>query len=344
MFHVQSAKPLWIASLCFIFSSTGHGAVAVLSQAGSKHQVYTQNSFTTAGLYNRIFGPTYKLKGQAIAGTSEMNYETPWNTKLNVLGPTPIVYGVTQTESRQVYGEGWRSKAESGIKTTPLGLTLQGGPISLGLIVGAVAELSVTAEIESIDPHPDAPILAEAFVHDPFFFENLQPEDQLVLSSTLSSGDSLEMVGLKDSVVHRTLMATTDIPGLELLYQLEMVATDSGEFTGSQDDVHLEIDFSSNPVLGLSDDDVIGSLISAMQYDSAIRGYSLSSDFTIFGSAIDIPDSVSAFSLSITEHVSATVVAVPEPGTFGFLLTATITTCSLGGHRRRRTKTSSARK
>lgn len=309
-----------------------HGSV------GSSHRVTTQKAFTMPGFYNWINGPTYKLSGEAQVGAGKADYETPWTSKLTTVtypGLPPMAFGTNEFEGRGLIGayHSYRSYASSGIKTDPLGITLSVGPVDAGLVAGVQAELEVEAGIEPIDP-PGWSVYtyAQANVYDPFAFHNFDPDDALQLSSTLKAGGAFSVQGDPAHLLH-SLIASTDIPGLELLYRLDITANGTGSFTGTAADAKVDVSFLSNPSLGLLDADVIASILNALTFDDAAGQFVLTADVTLFNGLIAIPDNVRDFNLSLNEVGIAsnttippivgpggTVSQVPEPSSLTLLL------------------------
>jgi hypothetical protein len=280
--------------------------------AGSKNAVTTQNSLALPGLYNWFLGATYQLYGDTQVGQYK-GYSTPEANKINIY-ITPvgqIGVGVVQKEDLTDFANGYLGEAMSSIKTRPLGVTIDLGAsvggvstgVALGQVLGVSAELEVLAKISPLDPNPQKQVSAAAGVDDPFVFTNFEPDDRLRLTSALRQGDTFQIQGTGSLL--RTLQAKTDVPGLETLYQMDILGEGTGQFTNTAADTDLTIRFVSNPILGLSDDAIESAIRDAMVFDTATGSFTFDSDVTLFDGWIDIPDNIRDFKLSLSELATA---------------------------------------
>jgi hypothetical protein len=76
--------------------------------------------------------------------------------------------------------------------------------------------------------------------------------DALELSSALRTGVSFSVQEATDSVLN-SMVVSTDIPDLETLYRLDILATGTRASTGTAADTAVQVRFAANPLLGISD-------------------------------------------------------------------------------------------
>ena len=171
--------------------------------------------------------------------------------------------------------------------------------------------------------------LATAFVRDPVTFE-IDPGGPggvgIELGLSLDAGSSIFAQG--NSFSSFVDSASTDLPGVGTLWTLSIGL--SG-LTGM-----LDVAFSSNPILGLSDSSITNLVLGAYGFDG--NGYNLSGELDVFSAVLPIPDNVSMVSFADSDQWVAQ--AVPEPSTWVMLL---IGFASLGFGTFRRTRGNAAR-
>ena len=171
--------------------------------------------------------------------------------------------------------------------------------------------------------------MATAFVRDPVTFE-IDPGGPggvgIELGLSLDAGSSIFAQG--NSFSSFVDSASTDLPGVGTLWTLSIGL--SG-LTGM-----LDVAFSSNPILGLSDSSITNLVLGAYGFDG--NGYNLSGELDVFSAVLPIPDNVSMVSFADSDQWVAQ--AVPEPSTWVMLL---IGFASLGFGTFRRTRGNAAR-
>ena len=283
------------------------GPLALLQDVGSVHEVSTEVSPTPGSFLNAFIGADYILSGEVQVGQATDKYETPPTTKLQVFQIPqlpPFVVGVDDSEGRGVTDRfhNYSSAAESSISTTPLGITGSQVGIDLGVVFGVKATLEVKADIEPIDPQTRPLLLAQALAADPFLFTKLAPADALGLSSSLRTGDSFSVQEATDSVLN-SMVVSTDIPGLETLYRLDILATGTGASTGSAADTALQIRFAANPLLGISDATITQAVLNSITFDNSAEQFVFTADVSLFDGLVQIPDQVNEFHLFITQSL-----------------------------------------
>jgi hypothetical protein len=299
------------------------GTFALQQQVGSAHRIQTNDSFAPGSAVNWVFGPTFRLQGEVAVGLSRDQYETSPTTKLSVfqvpLPLPPLVLGDEASESRSVRDvfANYQSTATSTIKTDPIGLSGEIGGVELGVVGGVRATMEVQANIEPIDPQTNPVLFAQAFVFDPFPFANFAPEDVLLLTSALRTGDSFSVRADTDNLLN-SLVVSTDIPGLETLYRLDILAAGTGTFTGTATDTTVHVRFAAHPLLSLSDTAITQAVRNSITFNDAAERFVVTSDVSLFTGAVQIPDHVRDFHLFITQSATSTntLLALP-PVSFG---------------------------
>lgn len=284
--------------------------------------------------YEWLFGPQYRLEGMAVVNKKLKDYDTGWISKLDT---NILATGREDSRSVSVVGFAftYKATAKSSIETNPIGVGFSVGDVDLGFVIGVKSKMEVEATVEPLDPSPTINTSALAFVHDPFYITNFPSDDALALSSTLRAGDILKLQWESGTLL-RSLVASTDIPGMETLYRLDMTMTPTGLFTGTSADVDLDVSFMSHPSLGISDADVIAAVLNALVYNDTGGYYEFISDVTLFDGFVEIPDHIHDFKLAIDEAglVSTSSVSsipcspvptpvVPEPSSLLLMAVAT---------------------
>ncbi len=279
--------------------------VIIINDARSAFNAGIKKS-DTIDSYGFVSTGVYKLQGNVQVSGAKDSYDDPFKFKLTISGE-----GISDNDGRILLGPKatYQAAAQSFIMTTPVVQTISNTPI----ITGVTAGMNVHVGIHPVDPQGHPLLLAQAFVFDPYTFTNFPAEGALQISSVVQTGDSFSARG-EDGVLHRTLVATTDIPGLETLYQLDIIARGNGKFTNTADDMDVEIDFTSNPALGISDSAVLAALHNALAYNAQQGWFEFTSDVPLFNGLVEIPDTVHDFHLALVEGSVAANQAPPPPG------------------------------
>lgn len=311
---VQPQTALWgLLLTCLLVSPCKAQVWVIQDEVGTRNKVDTKNSLAFP-VMDWIGAVTYKLAGDARVGNRTDVYDDPWKNKLSVPSP-PIALGTNDLDSASASGSHltYVAAATSSIETKPISLGVTLESVNVGLLMGAQAKMQVQASISPIDPQGNPGLYAEAFVYDPFAFTDFPSDDAVHLSTALQKGDHFSVQGAGGQFQH-SLVATTDVPGLETLYRLDITGMGTGLFTGTAADTDVTVAFISNPVLGLSDADITAAILRALMYSPAARQFEFTSDVTLFDGLMEIPDSVRDFHLALTESAIATNQALPPPG------------------------------
>jgi hypothetical protein len=273
-------------------------------EVGSEQKVTTKTLLSLPSVFATpyfLLTSKYRLEGTAVVDDELKQYDSDWITKVDI-GPA-IAIGKEDSMSRSATDPAFsfNATAKSSIKTDPIGIGLSVGAMDVGLVIGIKSVMEVEATIAPLDPTDfTMQTSALAFVHDPFHFTNFSSDDALALTSILQAGDILKAQWGSGTVL-RSLVASTDIPGMETLYRLDITATPTGLFTGTAADLNVAVSFTSDPALGISDADITAAVLNALVYNDTGGYYEFASAVTLFDGFIEIPDHIQDFSLAIDE-------------------------------------------
>lgn len=321
-----------VVTLCAA-STKSAGGIYVNTYSGSRHKVTTQDSFAAPGLYEWHVGPNYQLSGLArVIAPNDIerrdSYNSPWQPKLLTQIVPPFgtfASGVNAREEvRPRSTAGSYAHSLASIKTTPLSFGIPLQQVTVGILHGVVAELEVSATVEPGDwlGADTFSGKADAAANDPFPFTNFRPQDSLVLTSELTAGTrfGVRSAGTARGGFSSTLVATTDIPGMEVLYELAIVGASSEDATDTESGGEFSVRFEAHSALGVDAQAVADSITAAIAFDPDEGEFILGNDIALFDGVIDIPDNVSNFTLYLTHSA-----AIPEPGSLGLLLVLALT-------------------
>jgi hypothetical protein len=137
----------------------------------------------------------------------------------------------------------------------------------------AIVRITDPMRIESADPsHPSHPSLANTDLDLTFGFCGSSPLSGCGSTPSDSTGNSFALQGLGDGFSEITDVVGTNIPGFSTLFQWD-ISLDSQD--------NLNVVFTSNPSLGLSDGTIEAAILSALtaNFNASTVTYSLPTDF-----------------------------------------------------------------
>jgi hypothetical protein len=154
--------------------------------------------------------------------------------------------------------------------------------------------------------------VAHASGQDPMTL-SVSPGAQLTLSFMPAAGMGVTIPNASPAVFSSsfTAYADTDIPAFASLFSLSV---NMSSLTPGQ----VNVNFSSNPLLGLNDAAITSELMSGFTYDSTTGDYSFDPTGQEIDATLTVPDGVSV--VNITDGVDAEMDAsVPEPSTLALV-------------------------
>jgi len=137
---------------------------------------------------------------------------------------------------------------------------------------------------------------------DPFHYEDWDDTEDFPFSISLGAGEILAVYPdyYQDSFSRMTMEVTSSLPDLGSVLTLVLTATHDGV------DPQLDIDFTSDPALGLNPADIENAIFSNLAYDPATGYFSMFDDVILADVMVDIPAGVSEFEFrsNFGEHAS----------------------------------------
>lgn len=224
-------------------------------------------------------------------------------------GPPPTGLTISLGPLKATGAEGATATSEGKVVGAPI--------VNNGELVGVKKTMSGSEEAKSSLKEGAT---AKAKVVDPVLFERREPG-----SGTFGFDVSLDSFGLSatgDGITTLMAEASTDLNGLGELFLLSM----------SYSHNKLTVDFVSNPALGLSDADIIASLVGGVTLDSSSGGVTLPFAFTLLSLELPVSETTDSFSVSESLEI-VSVVNAPDTGSSLGLLGIGIAGIVIGGWR-----------